>query len=248
MSKINISLAGRDPQWVHERLVFERFIDAAGLRVQPESIKRGPQFDIVCETIDGQPLLFELTEAVDKGWASNIGAMTETTRLLLAQLRGGDDHDSRETRSRYHGWDICVTLPPAVGTRKLRPIVGRLFAWLAANAPDQIASTKLPPEFAGIIAKVNTTPIGTLWANIYCPGHTMWLGEPTRDAIAAKFAKDYPVGVGLQLLVYNYHQPAKPDAASNARAYLDANMSDEVFSRVWLYDGHTDHVLLKYPD
>src|ERR1700722_19192091 len=115
MSKINISLAGRDPQWVHERLVFERFIDAAGLRVQPESIKRGPQFDIVCETIDGQPLLFELTEAVDKGWASNIGAMTETTRLLLAQLRGGDDHDSRETRSRYHGWDICVTLPPAVG-------------------------------------------------------------------------------------------------------------------------------------
>jgi hypothetical protein len=51
----------------------------------------------------------------------------------------------------------------------------------------------------------------------------------------------------LQLLVYHYHQLARPDAASNARAYLDANMGDDVFSRVWLYGGHTDRVLLKFP-
>jgi hypothetical protein len=244
---INISLVGRDPQWVHERLVFERFVAAAGIRVQPDSIRRAVGFDVACETVDGDPLRFELTEAVDRGWASNVGAMTETSRLLLSQLRGGDDHDSGVTRSRYHGWDICVTLVPGAGTRRLRPLVGALFSWLAAHSPEQIGSAALPREFEGTIAKVCATPIRALWANIYCPGAMMWLGDPTSAAIAAKFAKDYPVGIGLQLLVYNYHQPARPDAASNARAYLDANMSDDVFSRVWLYDGHADRVLLKYP-
>lgn len=75
---MNISLASRDPQWVHERLVFERFVAAAGIRIKPDSITRGVGFDVACDTVDGDQLRFELTEAVDREWASNVGAMTET--------------------------------------------------------------------------------------------------------------------------------------------------------------------------
>jgi hypothetical protein len=241
-------LSARDPHWTREQIIFDRFVRAAGISIRLGSIRRGEGFDVACEAPDGSPMRFELTEVVDQGAAASLGAMMQTGALLSSRLQSGTDSDSAAIRQRYKGRDIGVTLAPRVGSRQLRPLVGPLFAWLASHSPDGIGGVPLPPQFGGVIAKVGTRNIETLPALIHCLlGQALWISDSTVGAIAAKLAKGYQPGLGLQLLTYFYLLPSRPDSAANARAYLDVEMRDDVFSQVWLFDGHTDQVLLKYP-
>jgi hypothetical protein len=74
----------------------------------------------------------------------------------------------------------------------------------------------------------------------------MWIGDESVEAIRAKFEKDYPQGIGLQLLAYFHRQPARPDAVAKVRAFLGAVMPDESFARVWVYDDRERQLLLRY--
>jgi hypothetical protein len=63
----------------------------------------------------------------------------------------------------------------------------------------------------------------------HVPGAATWIGDGSVPTTLAKFAKDYPQGIGLELLVYSHSQPALPTSRENLRSYLDGVMPDAAF-------------------
>lgn len=213
-----------------------------------ESIRRGEGYDIACVSEAGEAIAFELTEITDRDWAAGLAQMIEPAVLLNDHLRTGDDTDTHQVRRRYFEHDIAVTLAAGAGQRAVRRVLARIFAWLAANDPAVIAASEPPPELRQAIRRIEPRHFpGIGFLCFHVPGQAMWIGDETVAAIRTKFEKDYPRGIGLQLLAYFHRQPSRPDAVANVRGFLDTAMPDESFARVWLYDDLARQLLLCYP-
>lgn len=243
-----MSAALNDPHWLHERVIFERLLACTPeLRVRPDSIRRGIGFDLACTSQAGDDLAFELTEITDQGWAASLSPLIKVPQLLNQLLRDGRDAEARAVRERYQGHDIAVRLVPGAGLRAVRRVLPRIFGWLAATDPAVVAASEPPAELRQAIQRIEPRHFpGVSIVCFHAPGQVMWIGDESAAAIRAKFEKEYPRGIGLQLLAYFHRQPARPDAVANVRAFLDVAMPDESFARVWLYDDQTRQVLLRY--
>lgn len=238
-----------DAHWYQEQAIFRRFLDVAPqLGVLADSIRRGDRFDVACTTASGQDLAFELTEITDGNWAAIITAMQNVPALLNARLRDGQDADSRSVREKFRDHDIAVTLMPEVGVRRMRSALDRLFAWLAATETADVISSGPPQDLRQTVRRVEPRHFpGINGQCFHVTGQPAWIGDSAAAAVRAKFDKDYPTGLGLQLLAYFQRQPALPSATSGVQAYLEVVMPDEVFERVWLYDDQNRQLLLRYP-
>ncbi len=239
-----------DPHWQRELPIFTRFLACVpDLGVRADSIRRGTGFDAACTTDAGAELAFELTEITDQPLAAAMTPLLEVPVLLNDRLRAGADSDSRAIQQRYAHHDIAVTLCPGAGVRAVRRVVPRFFAWLAASDPRVVAASEPPVELRHVIRRVDPRYVpGISGLCFHVPaGRAIWIGEESVATIRAKFEKDYPRGIGLQLLAYFHRQPARPDAVANVCAFLDSVMPDESFERVWIYDDPERRVLLRHP-
>lgn len=249
MDALRERLTVLDPHWAHERTIFLRFLRTVpALGVLPESIRRGDGYDIACTTNVGDALAFELTEITDANWASIITSMVSAAKLMNDRLKEAHDQSTQTIRTRYWERDIAVKLAPGTGARTLRRLLDPLFTWLASVDPDAVGAMATPAELSSVILQVEARYFpGIKGLCFHVPGDAAWIGDVSVPAIRAKFGKDYPSGIGLQLLAYFHRQPVRPDAVVNVRGYLEAVMPDEVFSTVWLYDDLGRNLLLRYP-
>ncbi len=79
-----MSAALNDPHWLHERAIFERFLACApGLRVRPDSLRRGDGYDLACVGEAGDELAFELTEVTDHWANSKLRTRTGSVKKLF---------------------------------------------------------------------------------------------------------------------------------------------------------------------
>jgi len=240
---------GADPHWLHEHAIFLRFLDAApALNVARDSIRRGEGYDIACTTTAGETLACELTEVTDANWAAALARIMEAAALMNQRLEVAQDETTNAVRVRYWERDIKVTLAPRAGMRALRRVLDRLFAWLASVDPGVIGNMRPPGDLVGTVVGVEARHFpGIKGLCFHVPGEAVWIDDPSVAAVHAKFEKDYPGGIGLQLLAYFHRQPARPGAAAKVRAYLEAVMPDDSFSAAWLYDDLGRALLLRHP-
>jgi hypothetical protein len=237
-----------DPHWHRERDVFLHFARAAGVQIDAATLCRGQGYDLDCCLIDGQRVAFELTEIADQGAAVAFGNMLTTGSMLHHALNDPSSASAAAVRQRYQGWDLAVWLHQHVGSRILRPQLEPLLAWLASLSPELVDRAPVPAGLTACAARVTARRIPDLPAMISAPGHAIWMADQTVATIRAKFAKNYPRGIGLQLLAYFGSQPERPDAVHNARSFLEAWMEDgQAIERVWVYSIPSNAVLLQYP-
>jgi hypothetical protein len=238
-----------DAHWEQEQVLFRRFLGVAPqLGVLTDSIRRGYGYDLACTTTSGQELAFELTEITDGNWAANITVLQTVPDLLNTRLRDGQDADCRKLREKFRDHDIAVTLMPEVGLRRMRGALDSFFHWLSATDTAVVISSGPPEDLRRTIHRVEPRHFpGINGQCFHVTGQATWIGDGSVSAVRAKFDKDYPTGIGLQLLAYFHRQPAFPSAASGVRAYLEAVMPDEAFAVVWLYDDQNRKLLLRYP-
>jgi len=214
--------------------------------VRPDAIRRGNGFDLACTGEDGEEFAFELTEITDQAWAAALSPLIEVPRLLNQRLREARTR-TRGRRERYQSYDIAVRLAPGAGLRAVRRALPGIFVWLAATEPAVVATSEPPAELRQAIQRIEPRHFpGVSIVCFHVPGQMMWIGDESAATIRAKFEKQYPKGIGLQLLAYFHRQPARPDAVANVRAFLDVAMPDESFARVWLYDDQNRRTLLRY--
>lgn len=236
-----------DRQWEEERTIFDRFSAAAELDVAPESVRRGEGYDIACSTRSGRQLAFELTEAADERWAASLGQMMSVSALLNEALHNSADPNAAVIRQRFAGFELSILLMPGAGARLLRRHLSAIFRWLA-EAPTDKAELEPPTALRIVVKQVKPRAIfPPPLVLFHSPGSAMWLGDETNRAIRQKLAKPYPRDIGLQLLVYYHLQPSMHGAGERALAMLEG-ADAHAFSTVWLYDEHSNRVLLRYPD
>jgi hypothetical protein len=239
-----------DAHFPHEHAIFLRFLDCAQeFRVRGDSIRRGEGYDLSCSSETGEALAFELTEVTDQNWAAVLAGIIGTACLLNERLKNGTDADTLAVRARYWEHDIAVWLAPGTRTRDLRPLIDPLFAWLAASDPAAVSTMQTPEALRPTVQRVEPRHFpGIKGLCFHVPASALtWIGDTSVPTTRAKFEKDYPPGIGLQLLVYFRRQPAWPDAAAKIRAYLEVEMPHEAFSTVWVYDDQSRQLLLRYP-
>ena len=241
-------MSAADPHWRHEFPIFTRFLSCVpDLGVRADTILRVDGFDLACTTDTGDELAFELTEITDRPFAAAMAVLIDVPQRLNERLHEGADADARTVQQRYRDHDIAVTLAPGAGARAVRRVLAGLFAWLADTDPHVVAASEPPVTLRQAIRRVD--PRHFPGVNLVCfhvRGQSMWIGDESVAAIRAKFERDYRQGIGLQLLAYFHRQPARPDAVANVRAFLDAVMPDESFTRVWVYDDRERRLLLRY--
>ena len=239
-----------DAHWAHEKTIFLRFLNSATeLRVRADSIRHGDAYDLACLTETGEALAFELTEVTDQNWAAQLAALTETAGLLNQRLKNGTDPHTLAVCSRYWEHDIAVWLTQGTRPRDLRPLIDPLFAWLAASGPAAVSTMQPPETLRPTIRRVEPRHFpGIKGLCFHVPASAAtWIGDDSVQTTRAKFEKDYPRGIGLQLLVYFHRQPGLPSSITDVRAYLESVMQDAAFTKVWVYDDQNRRVLLRYP-
>jgi len=101
------------------------------------------------------------------------------------------------------------------------PEIDPLFAWLAITDAAAISTMQPPKTLRPTILRVEPRHCPDIEGLCFhVPGSTVWIGDTSVAATRAKLEKDYPQGVGLQLLVYFYRQPALPASVEKVRGVL----------------------------
>jgi hypothetical protein len=75
------------------------------------------------------------------------------------------------------------------------------------------------------------------------------IGDPTVDSIKSKFSKNYQTIYPLHLLAYIDVNPMLPDHIwqSNASKYIENNIKQSQFDKVWIFDSQREKIKYSYP-
>lgn len=245
----------QDKQKETEIYVFKEFAKFCPLGINEKTIKSGDEKkqepDILCQSADGKCLAFELTEAVDDQVPHTMDKAEKVEKFWK------EYHDNKLPKNEKERFDhifsgCSITLNPQKratlpNIKKAIPLIFNkyknsyrsqlgLIRREASDLPNCCESIKIEPkdgepEFRCSRA-INRSP------------------EFIFNKILKKFKKQYNLSRATHLLIYSDRHSLGPDGFWNqtdTKSYLEKNIGNSPFERIWIFDMHEGKIEYVYP-
>jgi len=205
--------------------------------------------DISCELLDGTTVNFELVECVDQSLAR---ARSECIALLTTFYDELEKHpESTRINEELGGRGLRVDFRKGTALRTKQKALSAVVARLA----------QLPRGYSG---RVGVRPYNLLRKTVerlelvcesgmqllYHPNCTTSFEDVTVRRLKRKFHSIHGAGMQLELLAYYRWvsgRVARTTTLPAARKYIEGNINNSPFCRVWLYSVYDDEVLYVHP-
>jgi hypothetical protein len=236
----------RPEQAKSEMAVFTAFSDAARLKVRPGTVQNRlpPEPDISCELEDLGHIGFELVEIVD----SDLARMVSDQIRMQEVLRGKATHE-KAVSDRFSDALVYVRFVGGAPVRQRERAIPRLFEFLTSLAPEFEGDSAIPRSspLAGTVRSVRVS------RGQFPPGPHFqveagsFIQDPIVERLRAKFAKQYGRENRVELLAFYHLHPCRPPEmwVRSVATYVQANITQSPFSRVWIFDFGGNEVLFR---
>jgi len=235
-----------------ELQVVKSFLKHYPCKIKIGSIKKRyqPEPDIECKLENGETISFELVECVDnrikKKWSDYI----KLRNLLKIKIRNLSDKDRQELHRKYYGTNILVVFNDNFIIRKKEKSIPRIVKYILKRKNDisgviEVKSIKEVKEIS-ITRKVEYDK----GLDIDLPGIVTDFEEYSLKMIRNKFGKNYQTDNKIELIAYYHYQHDITVLGKNnfikTINFIEENISQTSFTRVWLYSYTNDKVLYNF--
>ncbi len=234
--------------------VCKKFAPHFPLPIAMNSIqKRKPaEPDILCCLEDGTKIAFELVEIIDESLARRTFSANNLKCAFDDHLDNLPTNVKAQFKQKYGNALIYIAFEDKVSATKRRNSVPIIFEFLLTL--DGKAEGK------HTLSSHNDLGRAVRWVNISrgcfagpCFDVEAFFGsfaEPAYNRIKDKFAKQYcPKSSIVELLAYYELQPELPKNywLPSLKHFLEGNLKNSVFNRVWVYSVSQDEIHYVYP-
>jgi hypothetical protein len=229
-----------------EIYIFNRFVEASGIQVIPDSIKKLEPLnpDIFCELIDGTTLAVEITEITDRG-------LSKGTSDQLALQKYLKDYYTKYPIPALADAYIVVEFADDLTLQQRRQAVKPLF---------QLLQT-LPSNYSGEI-DVKQSMVSNIVTRLHIdrfdlvkPEFDVSLGTSIADMTMSTLMnklrnKHYETDAKrLELLAYYGIYPSNFDTGFEPNIEgVKSHIRASQFNKVWIFDLRSEQVQWKYPN
>ena len=237
-----------------EQAVFDGFLLASGVKVEPGSIQKCERPDFLCQLAGGGDYGFELLRLVDEDLAEAVGVTLALERRAKGMVWDLPPSISAQLRRWHADSLIGVSYGPADTRDKFR-LLRPVMLWvhgLGAEAQGEYRDEALG-DLSPSVRFVNVSKITDMddGPEFSFP-QTTWFGGPVHEGTPGKFRSSYSlpnaVGIPVDMIAYYDHlQPPMPQWQPELRIYLEEALRRSVFERVWVYDHRCGEVLQRVP-
>ncbi len=238
-------------QGKREIQIFKQFSEVCPYKINLISVKKEnpPKPDIYCKLKDGTELYFELLECLD-----NSIAKTTSNQIFLKHLL--DDEKNKlplckrmRFKRKYKDALIYIAFNEKLPLIKRKRSIPYLIDFLSNLNKNQIKKKEI---------EIDDCP-GIKWFNIqrgvfvgpmfHVEGVTFF-GVSFLKEIKDKFNKKYTATNKIDLLAYYSLQPeiSKNHWLPETVDYIQDNIANSPFNRVWIYSFTKNKILFLYPD
>ena len=221
--------------------VFSRFISAARLPINPDSVQKcdPPVPDILCRHKTDGPIAFELTELIDHGFSAGRGRQSKLQSVLETLHRRLSAVEKCKFDQQFGNANLYFSFHSRAATHKVR---GNLF-----GAFRELSS--LPTGFQGTVSSFVSQSVrkivqsvsisrGGFIGPIFSVKSNGGLGDSVTPTIRKKLAKTYESDHPIELLGYlDVAGMFPPQLWRGPAAALLADVSElGLFRRIWVID------------
>jgi hypothetical protein len=240
-------------QKTEERTVFKKFAKVCPLNICLQSIKQPdvPKPDISCILHDGTKIEFELGEAVDQNYQRHFCLCRDQTLIGMREY-----YDSLPKAEKklfyllYGDANMEIHFKENATKRKRQNAYPDIFRYLSSITPGFVGKLKKGCSGFPLICKGIRIDRGVIDGPFFYEGYASFITSGVYEAIKSKFEKSYESNIQLELLVHSFNMPlAKKDMWLNkVQEYLQKNLANSQFERVWVFDFHKTSIKYVYPE
>lgn len=234
----------------NEIRIFNKFARVCPYQIDIDSItkKESPEPDISCKISDGRIIAFELVECIDERIArSNYGSpkLTQGFRDELEKL-------PKEKKERFEGVFrsslISVTFSKKISTNKKMLSIPLIFDYLLTLGDAPYGKFN-PGSYSGLKNVVDCIVIKNAGRLTFDVKDPTFFADRTRECIEGKFRKKYGIRSETDLLVYYelQYEFSKNYWLPSVQEFVQNNIKDSVFQRVWIYSVTNNEIMFVYP-
>lgn len=240
----------KDKQAKAELGIFKGFVSVCGLQIIDESIEKRdpPEPDIKCQLAGIGTITFELTELIDRGFANMVGKQYETKAELDKYYAEMPQDLKTHFTDLYSDAIIFVHFNNGLSLRQRKQMFPRIFQHILGLDKGFVGDTlKHDSKYGDDLKWINISRgvSGPLFDDI----PTTSIGDPTVEALKAKFAKSYSTDYPLHLLAYiDLHPMFRDDIwLPKVKNFVESNIRSSRFDKVWIFDFHKKEIKYSHP-
>jgi hypothetical protein len=240
----------KDKQAKAELRIFKGFVSVSGLPIVDQSIEKRdpPEPDIKCHLVGTGTITFELTELIDRSFANMVGKQYETKAELDKYYAEMPQDLKTRFTDLYSDAIIFVHFNNELSLRQRKKIFPRIFQHLLGLDKGFEGDTLKRDSKYGDDLKwisISRGVSGPLFDDVL----TTSIGDPTVQALKAKFVKNYSTDYLLHLLAYIDLNPMFRDDIwlPKIKNFVKNNISASPFDKVWIYDFHKKEIKYSHP-
>jgi hypothetical protein len=233
-----------DAKAAKERGVFTAFLACDGApKVEGGSVesRRPPEPDILCKTVGGDSIAFELVEIVESEWAQLIGNQIRLDKSLYLK----HEQIGQPLAAAFADALIYVRCQPVAGITQRENTIPALFEFLRGLPPGFKGDAKPQGDLADTIRSVGISRGNFGPGPFFQVEAVSSIGDPTADSIQGKWLKRYETNHPIELLAYYSLHPTIPEAfwLGPVQSFVDANWTTSPFRKVWICDPSSKRIL-----
>jgi len=238
-------------QGKREIQIFKQFTDVCPYKINLTSVRKEnpPKPDIYCKLKDGTELYFELVECLD-----NSIAKTTSDQISLKHLL--DDEKNKlplckrmRFKRKYKNALIYIAFNEKISLIRRKRSIPYIIDFLLNLDKNQIKKDEIDinsccgVKWIKISQGIFTGPI------VHVEG-VSFFGVSFLKKIKDKFNKKYTTKNKIDLLAYYALQPEIRENhwLLETADYIEENITNSLFNRVWIYSYTKNKILFSYPD
>ncbi len=234
-----------------ELYVFNKFVKAARLPVSDGSIIKQypPEPDIRCSLADGDAIGFELGEAVDPNLARSLDLSISVKTDMREHFELLPANEKEQFKELYGNADLFFKFGSGLTKSRILdnfPDIFRFLLSLDDKVKDDIDRTL--PNFPVVCDRI-TVSRGCFIGPMFNKTGAMHISSGVVEALKSKFRKNYGCSYPVELVVHSDTRPLLPIQLwiKKAGEYIQHNLKNSPFRRVWVFDLHNSKIQYVYP-
>jgi hypothetical protein len=242
-------------QRAEEITVFRKFAKVYPLNICLQSIEQPdvPRPDIFCRIFDGTKIEFELGEAVDQNSQRHLCLSIDQTFIGMREYYDSLPKTEKILFSLLYGdANMEIHFKGNATKRKRQNAYSDIFRYLSSIKPGFTGKLKEGCSGFPLICKRIRIDRGVIGGPLFYEGYASSLIPSVYEVIKSKFeiCNSYESKGQLELLVHSFNRPlVKKDMwIKKVQEYLQKNLANSQFKRVWVFDFHKTSIEYVYPE
>jgi len=238
-------------QGKREIQIFKQFIDVCPYKIILSSVKKEnpPNPDIYCKLRDGTELYFELVECLDKSIAKTTSDQVSLKYLLDDEKNKLPLCKKMRFKRKYKNALIYIAFNEKLSLIRRKRSIPYLIDFLLNLNENQIKKEEIEINDCPEIKWFNIQR-GVFVGPMFSVEGVTFFGVSFLKEIKDKFNKEYATKNKIDLLAYYALQPEiqKNHWLLETAEYIEDNITNSPFNRVWIYSYTKNKILFSYPD